>query len=109
AARQVSAEDIDPRHRWDRPLQAAGGMQEDVERSVDFRRLHSYRLGRWREGLAAAGLGAGRALAKANSLYLVGRVMCERRRDTVTRGSWLSCWGEPWVWDCGAAARHDRL
>src|SRR5438034_475880 len=57
-ARPVSAEDVDPRHRWDRPLQAPGHTQVDFEERVDFRRLHAYRLGRARQALARSGLGA---------------------------------------------------
>ncbi len=39
---------VDPKHRWDRPLQAPGRMQVDFEERVDFRRLHDYRLARTR-------------------------------------------------------------
>ena len=41
-------DDIDPKHRWDRPLQAPGRTQVDFEERVDFRRLHDYRLARTR-------------------------------------------------------------
>ena len=41
-ARAISTDDVDPRHRWDRPLQAPGHMQVDFEERVDFRRLHAY-------------------------------------------------------------------
>jgi len=58
APRPVSPEDVNPRHRWDRPLQAPGHMQVDFEERVDFRRLHAYRLGRARQALAGSGLGA---------------------------------------------------
>src|SRR3990167_7155721 len=44
---------LDPRHRWDRPLQAPGHMQVDFEERGDFRRLHAHRLGRG--GRAGAG------------------------------------------------------
>ena len=47
-----------PRHRWDRPLQAPGRMQVDFEERVDFRRLHEYRLARTRKALAKSKLGA---------------------------------------------------
>ena len=47
--RPVSADDVDPRHRWDRPLQAPGHTQVDFEERVDFKRLHAYRLGRARQ------------------------------------------------------------
>src|SRR5215468_6760486 len=49
---------IDPKHRWDRPIQAPGHTQVDFEERVDFRRLHDYRTGRVRRALAASGLGA---------------------------------------------------
>jgi hypothetical protein len=39
APRSVSPDDVNPRHRWDRPLQAPGHMQVDFEERVDFRRL----------------------------------------------------------------------
>src|SRR3989449_1974206 len=55
-ARPVTAEDVDPRHRWDRPLQAPGHTQVDFEERVDFKRLHAYRLGRARQALAKSGL-----------------------------------------------------
>ena len=50
---------LDPRHRWDRPLQAPGHMQVDFEERVDFRRLHAYRLPRTRPAPGRAG-GGGR-------------------------------------------------
>jgi len=57
-AHPVTAADVDPRHRWDRPLQAPGHTQVDFEERVDFHRLHAYRLGRARQALAHSGLGA---------------------------------------------------
>ena len=54
----VRADDIDPHHRWDRPLQAPGHTQVDFEERVNFRRLHDYRLARTRAALAGSGLGA---------------------------------------------------
>ena len=41
----VSPEDVDPHHDWSRPLMALGSMAVDFEQRVDFRRLHTYRLG----------------------------------------------------------------
>ena len=55
----IRPDDIDPHHRWDRPLQAPGHTQVDFEERVDFRRLHDYRLARTRAALAQ--LGPGRA------------------------------------------------
>ena len=48
ARRAVSPDDVNPRHRWDRPLQAPGHMQVDFEERVGARRLHAYGLGRAR-------------------------------------------------------------
>ena len=108
-ARAVSAEDVDPRHRWDRPLQAPGHTQVDFEERVDFKRLHAYRLGRARQALAKSGLGAVLVFDQYNIRYLSGTVIGEWARDKLTRWCLLSGTGEPWVWDFGSAARHHRL
>ena len=47
--REIRAEDIDPRYRWDRALPALGTMGVDFEERVDYRRLHRYRLARARQ------------------------------------------------------------
>ena len=54
----IAAEDIDPRHNWDRPIMALGPTAVDFEERVDFRRLHRYRLARTRWALAKSGLGS---------------------------------------------------
>src|SRR2546423_8147725 len=108
-ARAVSAEDVDPRHRWDRPLQAPGHTQVDFEERVDFKRLHAYRLGRARQALARSGLGAVLVFDQYNIRYLSGTVIGEWARDKLTRWCLLSGTGAPWVWDFGSAARHHRL
>src|SRR5881397_243228 len=108
-ARPVSADDVDPRHRWDRPLQAPGHTQVDFEERVDFRRLHAYRLGRARQALARSGLGALLMFDQYNIRYLSGTVIGEWARDKLTRWCLLTGNGEPWVWDFGSAARHHRL
>src|SRR5467141_3690680 len=107
--RPVTDADVDPRHRWDRPLQAPGHTQVDFEERVDFRRLHAYRLGRARQALARSGLGAILVVDQYNSRYLSGTVIGEWARDKLTRWSLLTGTGEPWVWDFGSAARHHRL
>ena len=107
--RPVSPEDVNPRHRWDRPLQAPGHMQVDFEERVDFRRLHAYRLGRARQALAGSGLGAVLVFDQYNIRYLSGTVIGEWARDKLTRWCLLTGNGEPWVWDFGSAARHHRL
>src|SRR5262249_42168274 len=98
--------DIDPGHRWDRPLQAPGHMQVDFEERVDFRRLHGYRLGRVRQALGRSGLGALLVFDQYNIRYISGTVIGEWARDKLTRWSLLTGNGEPWVWDFGSAARH---
>src|SRR3989442_7273355 len=103
-ARPVSAEDVDPRHRWDRPLQAPGHTQVDFEERVVFRRLHAYRLGRARQALAKSGLGAILVFDQYNIRYLSGTVIGEWARDKLTRWCLLTGTGEPWVLDFGSAA-----
>src|SRR5262244_38164 len=104
-----SAETVDPGHRWDRPIQAPGHTQVDFEERVDFRRLHTYRLGRVRQALARSGLGALLVFDQYNIRYISGTVIGEWARDKLTRWSLLTGNGEPWVWDFGSAARHHRL
>jgi Xaa-Pro dipeptidase len=100
---------VDPRHRWDRPLQAPGHMQVDFEERVDFRRLNAYRLARVREALASSGLGALLVFDQYNIRYISSTVIGEWARDKLTRWSLLTGNGEPWVWDFGSAARHHKL
>ena len=100
---------VDPRHRWDRPLQAPGHMQVDFEERVDFRRLHAYRLARVRQALARSGLGALLVFDQYNIRYISSTVIGEWARDKLTRWSLLTGNGEPWVWDFGSAARHHKL
>ena len=57
-APDVLYDPADPKHQWERPLQAPGRMQVDFEERIDFRRLHEYRLARTRNALKASGLGA---------------------------------------------------
>ena len=96
-AHPVTADDVNPRYRWDRPLQAPGHMQVDFEERVDFRRLHAYRLGRARQALAASDLGAVLAFDQYNIRYLSGTVIGEWARDKLTRWCLLTGTGEPWV------------
>ena len=105
----VTTETADPRHRWDRPLQAPGHMPVDFEERVDFRRLQGYRLGRVRQALARSGLGALLVFDQYNIRYISSTVIGEWARDKLTRWSLLTGNGEPWVWDFGSAARHHKL
>ncbi len=99
----------DPRHRWDRPLQAPGRMQVDFEERVDFRRLHEYRLARTRNALSKSKLGALLVFDQYNMRYISSTVIGEWARDKLTRWTLLTGNGEPWVWDFGSAARHHKL
>src|SRR5213083_904609 len=107
--RRVTPDAVDPRHAWDRPLQAPGHMHGDFEERVDFRRLHAYRLARVRQALAGSGLGALLVFDQYNIRYISGTVIGEWARDKLTRWSLLTGTGEPWVWDFGSAARHHKL
>src|SRR5258705_4430199 len=105
----VRPDDIDPKHRWDRPLQAPGRTQVDFEERIDFRRLHDYRLARTRAALAQSGLGALLSFDQHNIRYTTSTVIGEWARDKLTRYSLLTGTGEPYIWDFGSAARHHKL
>src|ERR1041384_4264721 len=107
--RPITPDSIDPKHRWDRPIQAPGRMQVDFEERVDFRRLHAYRLGRTRQALACSGLGALLMFDQYNIRYISSTVIGEWARDKLIRYCLLAGSGEPWVWDFGSAARHHRI
>ncbi len=107
--RIVRPDDIDPKHRWDRPLQAPGRTQVDFEERVDFRRLHDYRLARTRAALAQSGLGALLCFDQHNIRYTTSTVIGEWARDKLTRYSLLTGNGDPYIWDFGSAARHHKL
>src|SRR6195256_6882382 len=108
-ARPVTAEDVDPRYRWDRPLQAPGHTQVDFEERVNFRRLHDYRLARPRAALADSGLGALLCFDQHNIRYTTSTVIGEWARDKLTRYSLLTGNGDPYVWDFGSAAMHHQM
>jgi Xaa-Pro dipeptidase len=105
----IRPDDIDPHHRWDRPLQSPGHSQVDFEERVDFRRLHDYRLARTRAALANSGLGALLCFDQHNIRYITSTVIGEWARDKLTRYSLLTGNGDPYIWDFGSAARHHRL
>src|SRR3954453_10379032 len=105
----IRPDDIDPHHRWDRPLQAPGRTQVDFEERVDFRRLHEYRLARVRAALAGSGLGALLSFDQHNIRYTTSTVIGEWARDKLTRYSLLTGNGDPYIWDFGSAAKHHRL
>jgi Xaa-Pro aminopeptidase len=105
----IAAEDIDPRHNWDRPIMALGPTAVDFEERIDFRRLHRYRLARTRQALAASGLGALLVFDQYNIRYITSTVIGNWARDKLTRYALLPGSGEPHVWDFGSAAKHHRL
>ena len=101
----IRPDDIDPKHRWDRPLQAPGRTQVDFEERIDFRRLHDYRLARTRAALAQSGLGALLCFDQHNIRYTTSTVIGEWARDKLTRYSLLTGGGDPYIWDFGSAAK----
>jgi Xaa-Pro dipeptidase len=105
----IKPDDIDPHHRWDRPLQAPGHTQVDFEERVNFRRLHDYRLARVRAALKQSDLGALLCFDQHNIRYCTSTVIGEWARDKLTRYSLLTGNGEPYIWDFGSAAKHHRL
>ena len=105
----VRSGDIDPHHRWDRPLQAPGHTQVDFEERINFRRLHEYRLARTRAALARSGLGALLCFDQHNIRYITSTVIGEWARDKLTRYALLTGNGDPYIWDFGSAAKHHRL
>ena len=107
--RVVRPDDIDPQHRWDRPLAAPGHTQVDFEERVNFRRLHDYRLARTRAALAQSGLGALLCFDQHNIRYTTSTVIGEWARDKLTRYALLTGNGDPYIWDFGSAAKHHRL
>ena len=64
---------------------APGRMHVDWEERVDFRRLHEYRLGRARQAIAGAGLGAVLVFDMNNIRYLTSTTIGEWARDKVAR------------------------
>jgi Xaa-Pro dipeptidase len=104
----VRPDDVDPHHRWDRPLQAPGHTQVDFEERVDFRRLHDYRLARTRAALAESGLGSLLCFDQHNIRYITSTVIGDWARDKLTRYALLTGNGDPYIWDFGSAAKHHR-
>src|SRR5437667_6482511 len=88
---------------------APGRMHVDWEERVDFRRLHTYRLGRARQAIAGAGLGGVLVFDMNNIRYLTSTTIGEWARDKVARFALLTRTGEPILWDFGSAAKAHRL
>jgi len=88
---------------------APGRMHVDWEERVDFRRLHTYRLGRAQQAIANAGLGAVLVFDMNNIRYLTSTTIGEWARDKVARFALLTRGGDPMLWDFGSAAKAHRL
>src|SRR5438477_198649 len=88
---------------------APGRMHVDWEERVDFRRLHSYRLGRAQQAIVNAGLGAVLVFDMNNIRYLTSTTIGEWARDKVARFALLTRGGDPILWDFGSAAKAHRL
>src|SRR2546430_13309581 len=84
-------------------------MHVDWEERVDFRRLHDYRLGRARQAIANAGLGAVLVFDMNNIRYITSTTIGEWARDKVARFALLTRAGDPILWDFGSAAKAHRL
>src|SRR5256886_17180708 len=91
-------DDLDPGHRWPRPLQAPGITQVDFEERVDFRRLHRYRLARTRETLAKSGMGAMLSFDQYNIRYISSTVIGEWAREKLIPDFLLAGNRDPWGW-----------
>src|SRR5438874_13391042 len=87
---------------------APGRMHVDWEERVDFRRLHSYRLGRAQQAIVNAGLGAVLVFDMNNIRYLTSTTIGEWARDKVARFALLTRGGDPILWDFGSAAKAHR-
>src|SRR2546428_11078990 len=84
-------------------------MHVDWEERVDFHRLHEYRLGRARQAIASAGLGAVLVFDMNNIRYITSTTIGELARDKVARFALLTRSGDPILWDFGSAAKAPRL
>lgn len=105
----ITAEDLNPRWNWDRPIAAPGRMNVDFEERVDFGRLHRYRVARARQALEGSELGALLCFDNNNIRYLTSSVIGEWSRDKICRYALFTGSGDPYLWDFGSAAAHHRL
>jgi Xaa-Pro aminopeptidase len=108
-AREIRADDINPRFNWGRALPALGIMGVDFEERVDYRRLHRYRLSRVKQALENSELGALLVFDVNNIRYITSTKIGEWERDKLSRWTLLTRTGEPILWDFGSAAVHHRL
>src|SRR6478736_3479668 len=102
-AREIRAEDINPRFNWGRALPALGIMGVDFEERVD------YRLSRVKQALEKSELGALLVFDVNNIRYVTSTKIGEWERDKLSRWALLTRGGEPILWDFGSAAVHHKL
>src|SRR5438876_11861220 len=88
---------------------APGRMHVDWEERIDFRRLHTYRLGRAQQAIVNAGLGAVLLFDMNNIRYITSTTIGEWARDKVARFAPLTPSGDPILCDFGSAAKAHRL
>src|ERR1700737_5194971 len=79
-------------------LPAPGRMHVDWEERVNFQRLHEYRLGRAREAIGKAGLGAVLVFDMNNIRYITSTHIGEWARDKVARFALRTRGGDPTLW-----------
>src|SRR5215216_1558081 len=108
-AREIRADDINPRFNWGRALPALGIMGVDFEERVDYRRLHRYRLSRVKQALENSELGALLVFDVNNIRYITSTKIGEWERDKLCRWALLTRDGDPILWDFGSAAVHHKL
>jgi Xaa-Pro aminopeptidase len=108
-AREIRADDINPRFNWGRALPALGIMGVDFEERVDYRRLHRYRLARVKQALENSDLGALLVFDVNNIRYITSTKIGEWERDKLSRWALLTRTSEPILWDFGSAAVHHKL
>src|SRR5205823_14860054 len=76
---------------------------------VAFARRPGFRVGRARQAIADAGLGAVLVFDMNSSRYLTSTTMGEWARDKVAGFAILTRTGDPILWDFGSAAKAHRL
>jgi Xaa-Pro aminopeptidase len=101
-AREIRAEDINPRFNWSRALPALGIMGVDFEERVDYRRLHRYRLSRVKQALENSDLGALLVFDVNNIRYVTSTKIGEWERDKLSR----HCSPVPASRSCGTSVRQ---
>lgn len=95
--------------RIGKTIPAPGRANVDFEERFDFRRLHQYRVGRLRDSLERAELGAVLVFDMNNIRYATSTHIGEWARDKMARFALVTRTGEPYLWDFGSAARKNRL